>query len=217
VPWILNIRSFLMADNSLQTLTETQIDALKEVGNIGAGHAATALSQLIKKKIMISVPEVKVVMIKDIETLLGEPNTLVAGIIMNVLGDISSKIVLLLTRESALSLVDMLLQKPVGSTKVLSEVGNSAIKETGNILAGAYMNSLNEFLGLLLLPSVPNLVFDIASAILSSLSDGFDGMSNYLLSIETQFSEANENVIKGYLLLIPDVPSVKVLLQAIKV
>jgi chemotaxis protein CheC len=206
-----------MADNSLQNLTDIQIDALKEVGNIGAGHAATALSQLIKKKIMISVPEVKVIRTQEIESLLGEPNTLVAGIIMNVLGDISSKIVLLLTRESALSLVDMLLQKPIGSTKVLSEVGNSAIKETGNILAGAYMNSLNEFLGLMLLPSVPNLVFDIASAIFSSLSDGFDSMSTHILSIETQFSEANEHVIKGYLLLIPDVPSVRVLLQAIKV
>jgi chemotaxis protein CheC len=206
-----------MDDNSLQNLTELQIDALKEVGNIGAGHAATALSQLIKKKIMISVPEVKVIETRQVETLLGDPNTLVAGIIMNVLGDISSKILLLLTRESALSLVDMLMQKPAGSTKVLTEVGNSAIKETGNILAGAYMNSLNEFLGLMLLPSVPNLVFDIASAVLSSISDGFDGMSSHILSIETQFSEANENAIKGYLLLIPDTPSVKVLLQAIKV
>jgi chemotaxis protein CheC len=206
-----------MQDNSLQTLSENQIDALKEVGNIGAGHAATALSQLIKKKIMISVPEVRVIKTQDVESLLGDPNTLVAGIIMNVLGDITAKILLLLTRESALSLVDMLLQKPLGSTKVLSEVGNSAIKETGNILAGAYMNSLNEFLGLMLLPSVPNLVFDISSAVLSSLSDGFDGMSSHILSIEAQFSEANEKVIKGYLLLVPDVPSVKVLLQAIKV
>lgn len=206
-----------MADNSLQTLSDAQIDALKEVGNIGAGHAATALSQLIKKKVMISVPEVKVIKTQEIDSLLGDPNTLVAGVIMNVLGDITSKILLLLTRESALNLVDLLLQKPAGSTKVLSEVGNSAIKETGNILAGAYMNSLNEFLGLMLLPSVPNLVFDMASAIFSSLADGFDGMSSHILSIETQFSEANEKAIKGYLLLIPDVPSVKVLLAAIRV
>jgi chemotaxis protein CheC len=79
------------------------------------------------------------------------------------------------------------------------------------------MNALNEFLGLMLLPSVPNLVFDMASAILSSISEGFEGMSNKILSIETQFSEANAQEIKGYLLLIPDVESVKVLLQAIKV
>ncbi|MCE5301207.1 MAG: chemotaxis protein CheC [Spirochaetia bacterium] len=203
--------------NDLTTLTPTQIDALCEVGNIGAGHAATALSQLIKKKIMISVPDVKVIQVADLENLLGDRNTLVAGIIMNVLGDITAKILLLLNRESALSLVDMLLQKKIGTTKVLSEVGNSAIKETGNILAGAYMNALNEFLGLMLLPSVPNLVFDIAGAVLSSITDGFDAVSPQILSVETQFSEANENIIKGYLLLIPDTDSVKVLLQSIKV
>jgi chemotaxis protein CheC len=204
-------------ESSLLTLTEIQVDALKEVGNVGAGHAATALSQLIKKKIMISVPEVKILKLQEVENLLGDSNTLVAGIIMNVLGDITAKILLLLTRESALSLADMLLQKPVGSTKVLSEVGNSAIKETGNILAGAYMNALNEFLGMLLLPSVPSLVFDISGAILASLSEGFEGMSTHILSIETQFSEANEKVIKGYLLLVPDIASVKVLLNSIKV
>jgi len=135
---------------------------------------------------------------------------------MNVLGDMTAKILLLLTRESALSLADMLLQKKVGSSKVLSETGNSAIKETGNILSGAYMNALNEFLGLMLLPSVPNLVFDIAGAILASVTEGFEGVSPKILSIETQFSEADDKAIKGYLLLIPDVPSVDVMLQAIK-
>jgi len=198
-------------------LTEAQIDALKEVGNIGAGHAATALSQLIKKKIMISVPEVKVIGLHEIPNLIGNSQSLVAGIVMNVLGDITAKILLLLTREGALSLADMLLQKKPGTTKVLSEMANSAIKETGNILSGAYMNALNEFLGLLLLPSVPNLVFDVAGAILSAVSEGFEGISSKILSIETEFSETNEKVIKGYLLLIPDIPSVKVILDAIKV
>lgn len=206
-----------MSDSPLTNLSEAQIDALKEVGNIGAGHAATALSQLIKKKIMITVPTAKVIGLNEVPNLIGDANSIVAGIIMNVLGDVTAKILLLLTRESALSLADMLLQKKVGSSKVLSEVGNSAIKETGNILSGAYMNALNEFLGLMLLPSVPNLVFDMASAILTSISEGFEGMSDKILSIETQFSEPNEQAIKGYLLLIPDIASVKVLLQAIKV
>ncbi len=206
-----------MTDNQELNLTEAQIDALKEVGNIGAGHAATALSQLIKKKIMISVPEVKVINLNEIPDLIGNSQSLVAGIVMNVLGDITAKILLLLTREGALSLADMLLQKKPGTTKVLSEMANSAIKETGNILSGAYMNALNEFLGLLLLPSVPNLVFDVAGAILSAVSEGFEGISSKILSIETEFSETNEKVIKGYLLLIPDIPSVKVILDAIKV
>ncbi len=206
-----------MADDSLLTLTEAQIDALKEVGNIGTGHAATALSQLIKKKVNISVPEVKVIKLEEVSNLLGDSNTLVAGIIMNVLGDLTAKILLLLTRESAISLADMLLQNPPGTTKVLSEVGNSAIKETGNILSGAYMNALSEFLGMMLLPSVPSLVFDITGAILVSLSEGFEGISSHILSIETTFTESNDKVIKGYLLLVPDVPSVKILLNAIQV
>lgn len=203
--------------DSLLTLSDAQVDAFKEVGNVGAGHAATALSQLIKKKVMISVPEVKIIKLSEVENILGDSNSLVAGIIMNVLGDVTAKILLLLTRESALSLADMLLQNQPGTTKVLSEVGNSAIKETGNILAGAYMNALNEFLGMLLLPSVPSLVYDVAGAILTTLSEGFEGMSSHILSIETQFSEANDKVIKGYLLLVPDIPSVQVLLSAIKV
>jgi chemotaxis protein CheC len=199
------------------TLTDTQIDAFKEVGNIGAGHAATALSQLIKKKIMINVPEVKVIKISEVENLIGDKNSLVAGIVMNVLGDITAKLLLLLTRDAALHLADMLLQHPAGTTKVMNEMGNSAIKETGNILSGAYMNALNEFLGVMLLPSVPNLVFDITSAILASLSEGFEAMSSHIICVETQFSEVNERVIKGYMLLIPDVPSIQVLLNAIKV
>ncbi len=205
-----------MSDEILLNLTDAQVDALKEVGNIGAGHAATAMSQLIKRKIMITVPEVKVIKLTDISGLIGDANSLVAGIVMNVLGDITAKIVLLLTRESALSLADMLLQKKSGTTKVLSEIGSSAIKETGNILAGAYLNALNEFLGILLLPSVPNLVFDIASAILTSIGEGVEGLSNNILCVETQFSAANDEVIKGYLLLVPDIPSVKVLLSVIR-
>jgi chemotaxis protein CheC len=205
-----------MADDSLLNLTEAQKDALREVGNIGAGHAATALSQLIKKKIMISVPEAKVLKLNDLAGLIGDANSLVAGIVMNVLGDVTAKIVLLLTRDSSLSLADMLLQKKPGTTKVLSEIGSSAIKETGNILAGAYLNALNEFLGILLLPSVPNLVFDIASAILTSIGEGVEGLENNILCVETEFSESNEKIIKGYLLLVPDLPSIKVLLSVIK-
>ena len=124
---------------------------------------------------------------------------------------------MLIKKESALYLADLLLKKKPGTSKLLTEMENSAVKEIGNILSGAYMNALNEFLGLILLPSVPTLVFDIAGAVLSAVSDGFEGVSSKILSIETQFSETNDKIIKGYLLLIPDVLSVSVILDAIKV
>ncbi|MBP7791586.1 MAG: chemotaxis protein CheC [Candidatus Goldbacteria bacterium] len=200
------------------TLTEAQIDALKEVGNIGAGHAATALSQMVnKKKIMITVPEVKVVEKDKIFNYTDEPDALSTGVIMNVLGDVVSKIIMLIKKESALYLADLLLKKKPGTSKLLTEMENSAVKEIGNILSGAYMNALNEFLGLMLLPSVPNLVFDTSAAILTAVLDSFEDVSSKILSIETQFIETNEKILKGYLLLMPDTSSVKIILDAIKV
>ncbi|HPD18937.1 MAG TPA: chemotaxis protein CheC [Candidatus Goldiibacteriota bacterium] len=200
------------------TFTEAQIDALKEVGNIGAGHAATALSQMVnKKKIMITVPEVKVVEKDKIFNYIDEPDALSTGVIMNVLGDVVSKIIMLIKKESALYLADLLLKKKPGTSKLLTEMENSAVKEIGNILSGAYMNALNEFLGLMLLPSVPNLVFDTSAAILTAVLDSFEDVSSKILSIETQFIETNEKILKGYLLLMPDTSSVKIILDAIKV
>jgi chemotaxis protein CheC len=200
--------------SDLRHLSEAQIDALREVGNIGAGHAATALSQLLQKKIMISVPEVIILPMDQVAGLVGEPETLVAGVFMHVLGDATARILLLLPRASAIHLSDLLLKKPEGSTKVLNELAHSAIKETGNILASAYLNALSEFLGLLLIPSVPNLAFDIAAAVLATVSEGYTG--NDLLCITTEFIE-EEKVLKGYFLLIPDQASLPVVLQAIRV
>lgn len=207
-----------MADNTKLILTESQIDALREVGNIGAGHAATALSQMVnRKRIMISVPDVKVIEKEAISKYIEDPDALATGVIMNVLGDIVAKIILLIKKESALHLADILLKKKPGTSKLLTELENSAVKETGNILSSAYMNALNEFLGLLLLPSVPNLVFDTSSAIISAILDSFEDVASSILSIETKFIETNEKVLKGYLLLIPDASSVNVILNAIRV
>jgi len=197
----------------LRALTFEQMDALRETGNIGAGHAATALSQLLQMKVLISVPEVRILPLGEVAGLVGDPDTLVAGVYMHVLGDATARILLLLPRASALHLSDLLLKKPVGTTKVLSELGHSAIKETGNILASAYLNALSEFLGLLLIPSVPNLAFDIASAVLATVTEGYELPNSELLCITTEFIEEGQ-VIKGYFLLMPDHASLPVLLQA---
>ncbi|MGH7738505.1 MAG: chemotaxis protein CheC [bacterium] len=200
---------------NLDELTPAQIDALKEVGNIGAGHGATALSQLLGKRINITVPNATVLSLSEIPQLMGDPNTLVAGLTLSILGDATGKILLLFPRDSALHLADMLLKQPVGTSKILNEMGHSAIKEAGNILTGAYLSALNEFLGMLLLISVPTLVFDLAGALLSTISQGLDeGLK--VICIEIQFVDAQE-VIGGYFILVPDAVSLRALFQAIKV
>lgn len=204
----------LMLQN-LDDLTASQLDALKEVGNIGAGHGATALSQLLGKKIYITVPQANILALTDVPKLVGDPNTLVAGLILSILGDCTGKILLIFPRDSALHLADMLLKQQIGTSKILTELGHSAIKEAGNILTGAYLSALNEFLGMLLLISVPTLVFDIAGALLASVTLGMEDVSK-VICIETRFIDATE-VIGGYFILVPDAVSLRAIFQAIKV
>jgi len=200
---------------NLDDLTVSQLDALKEVGNIGAGHGATALSQLLGKKIFITVPEATILNLSDVPKLVGDPNTLVAGLTLSVLGDATGKILMLFSRDHALHLADLLLKQPVGTSQVLTEMGHSALKEAGNILSGAYVSALNEFLGMLLLISVPTLVFDMAGAILATITQGMEDDTK-VLCIETRFVDAQE-VLGGYFILVPDAISLRAIFQAIKV
>jgi chemotaxis protein CheC len=200
---------------NLDEMTPAQVDAIKEVGNIGAGHGATALSQLLGKRITVTVPKANIVPLSDIAQVMGDPNTLVAGLILSILGDATGKIILLFPRDSALHLADMLLKQPLGTSKILSEMGHSAIKEAGNILTGAYLSALNEFLGMLLLISVPTLVFDMAGALLSTVTQGLDKDMKVIL-IETRFLD-DEQEIAGYFVLAPDAASLRAIFQAIKV
>jgi len=200
---------------NLDELTPAQLDALKEVGNIGAGHGATALSQLLGKKIYITVPKANVIPLDRVPNLVGDPNTLVAGLTLSILGDATGKILLLFPRDSALHLADTLLKQPVGTSKILTEMGHSAIKEAGNILTGAYLSALNEFLGMLLLISVPTLIFDMAGALMATVTQGMEDATK-VICIETKFID-NDQVIDGYFILVPDAISLRAIFQAIKI
>ncbi|MCK5241678.1 chemotaxis protein CheC [bacterium] len=200
---------------NIRALTDIQLDAVREVGNIGAGHAATALSQLIEKKIMITVPKVLCLPMEKVVHLVGGAQSLIAGVTMHVLGDISAKIVLILPRKSALQMAGLLTKQDTEERQILTMMEHSAIKEAGNILAGAYLNALTEFLGLLLLQSVPQLIFDMAEAVISELSKGFPANME-VICIETEFMES-ARVIQGYFFLMPDKVSLDVILRATQV
>lgn len=202
-----------MAD--IRSLNDMQLDAVKEVGNIGAGHAATALSQLIDKKIMIACPKVLCLPLQRVVDLVGGPQALVAGVTMHVLGDISARIVLILPRQSALQMASLLTKTESEERQTLTMLEHSAIKEAGNILAGAYLNALTEFLGLLLLQSVPQLVFDMAEAVVNELSKGFPSTTE-VICIETEFMES-KRVIHGFFFLMPDKVSLDIILRATQV
>ena len=203
--------------DDIRDLKTLQLDALKEVENIGAGHAATALSQMTSRRIMINVPKISVIRLEDVAELLGDPQEVVAAILLHMLGDLTGRTLLVFPENSARHLCDLLLGRPDGTTAAFGELEQSSLKEAGNILCGAYMNALSSFMGMMLLPSVPSLVIDSAAAVLTSTYLNFGTDRDYVFCVETEFAfEAVDETLRGHFLLVPDFASLRAILQAVR-
>jgi chemotaxis protein CheC len=202
--------------DDVRELKARQLDALKEVANIGGGHAATALSTMTNRRVMISVPRVNVVRLEEVPDLIGAPNEVVAAVLMHMLGDLTGRTLLLFPEPVSLRLCDMLLRRPAGGTTALGTLEQSALKEAGNILSGAYMNALSDFMGMLLLPSVPSLVVDLSAAVLTTTYLNFGHDRDFVFCVETEFRIDAEEGLRGHFLLLPDLASLKAIFDAIR-
>jgi chemotaxis protein CheC len=201
----------------VRELGERELDALREVANIGAGHAATALSQMVDCRVMISVPKITVATLEHLPNLHGDPNDDVAAVLMHMLGDLTGRTLLLLPKDNAQLLCDLLLRQDPGTTNAFEELQRSALKEAGNILAGAHMGALSDFMGMMLLPSVPSLVVDRAGAVLTTTQLGFGQSHDCAFCVETDFHfEQADRKLKGHFLLFPDESSLQAILEAFK-
>jgi len=203
--------------NDIKALKDVQLDALREVANIGAGHAATALSQMTGSTIMISVPTINISSLEDVPTQISEPEEPIAAVLMHMLGDLTGRTLLVFPRPTAMRLAELMLRRPAGSSQDMGTLEQSAIKEAGNILSGAYMNALSEFMGLMLLPSPPSLAVDMSSAILSTAFLQFGTDRDHVFYVESQFflQEQNEH-LRGFFLLLPDLASLQAILRAVR-
>ncbi len=201
----------------LLSLKVLQLDALREVANIGAGHAATALSQMVGETIMITVPTINIARLEDVPVQMTEPDEPVAAVLMHMVGDLTGRTLLVFPRRTAVRLASRLLKKQQ-SEESLSEMGQSAIKEAGNILSSAYMNALSDFMGMLLLPSPPSLAIDMSEAVLTTAYLQFGTDRDYVVCVESEFvmDETNER-LRGFFLLLPDAPSLAAILKAVRV
>ncbi|HVB32372.1 MAG TPA: chemotaxis protein CheC [Gemmatimonadaceae bacterium] len=204
--------------DELQNLGVLQLDALREVANIGAGHAATALSQMIGGTIMISVPRINIQRLEDVAPLVADPDEPVAAVLLHILGDLSGRTLLVFPKSAAITLAEMMLRRPVGTSGELGELEQSAIKEAGNILSSAYMNALSEFMGMLLLPSPPALAIDMSAAVLSTAYLQFGTDRDYVFCVESEFMLKDvDQRLRGFFLLLPDPASLQAILRAIRV
>lgn len=203
--------------NDVRTLTDLERDALREVANIGAGHAATALSQMTSRTIMIDVPEVEIRRLEEVAELVGPPDTVIAAILMHMMGDLTGRTMVILPANSARVLCDILLRRPVGTTTAFETMEHSTLKETGNILSSAYLNALSDFMGMMLLPSVPSLVVDLAGAVLTTTYLNFGHDRDFVFCVDTSFRvEGAHEVLQGQFLLLPDPPSLQAIFDAIR-
>ncbi|MEW6686289.1 MAG: chemotaxis protein CheC [Candidatus Edwardsbacteria bacterium] len=201
---------------NLRELGAIQLDGLKEVANIGACHAATSLSELTGEKIMVNVPQIKIVSIEEVPSLLGEPEEIMASILVYFLGDMTGTTLLVFPKAAAFHLVDSLLKREIGTTTNLTEIEESCLKEAANILTCSYMNALGDFLGLLIIPSVPSLAVDMVAAVFDTVSLNFSQDKDFVVCIETEFRFIEVGtILKGYFLLMPDPDSLGIVLKAI--
>jgi chemotaxis protein CheC len=202
----------------VRSLKAIQLDALREVANIGAGHAATALSQMTGETIMISVPTINVARLEDVPPQITLPEEPVAAVLMHMLGDLTGRTLLVFPKPTAVRLSELMLRRPHGSSTELGTLEQSAIKEAGNILSGAYMNALSDFMGLMLLPSPPSLAIDMSEAVLTTAYLQFGTDRDYVFCVESEFFMIDSGErLRGFFLLLPDVASLHAILRATRV
>lgn len=201
---------------NIDDLSNIQLDVLREIGNIGAGNAATALAKMLNKKIDMDVPKVKILEFKNVNEILGGEEILVIGILLRVNGDLNGDMMFILEYKAAHVLVNILMGNAPDDFSDFSEIELSALREIGNILAGSYLSALSQLTNLMIMPSVPDMAIDMAGAILSVPAIQFGKVGDTVLYIETEFCEGSTKVV-GDFFLIPDVESYDTLLKALGV
>ena len=195
-----------------------QLDALREVANIGAGHAATALSQMVNTRIMVDIPEIRIVPIEEVGTLVGAPDQIVSAVVMQLMGDVTGRTLQIFPWRSAVQLTSVLLnRRQVVRPEDFGEVEQSTLKEVGNILVGAYINALSEFMGLMLFMSPPAIAIDTAQAVLTTSSINFGNQHDYVFAVNTRLGMDDSTEMGGYFLLLPDEASLKVILRSLRI
>lgn len=203
-----------MAGNIIKNLSTIHKDVFREVGNIGAGNAATAFAQFLDCKIDMTVPDVSILPISEVPEITGGMEQVVVAVLLKVMGEAPGSILFILSEDSTEHLLKSVLPKYKISMEEIDELQISAVKEIGNILSGSYLNALNQMTRFNLVQSVPAFSYDMAGAILSSSMIQISEDSDYALLIETKFINDGRE-IESYFFLIPHPGSLEKILKSL--
>lgn len=198
--------------NVYENLNAMQMDVLRELGNIGAGNAATSLSQMLNRAVDMTLPKVNLVGFNDVATAVGGAETLSYGVLVNLSGDVDGMIMFILDKKFAHLVLNVLMGEHYGNFDDLDEISLSAIKEVGNILSSAYVNSIAELTGLQIYLSVPYVSIDMAGALLSVPIVKFGSIGDEVLFIEENFTSGQESVM-SHMILFAEIESLNLILR----
>lgn len=199
----------------LNRINSFEYDVLKEIGNIGAGNATTALSQMINKKVNMKVPKVDLLEFNELSDIVGGAEKPVVGILFTLDGNINGMMMFMLDVDASKHLVNLLLGEAFGSDSgEFSEMELSALNEIGNIIAGAYLSSLSALTNLKIVSSIPYMAIDMAGAILSVPAIEFGKIGDKALLIESEFGDEIK-AVNGYFILIPTIESYSAILSSL--
>ncbi len=207
----------------LDSITNLQLDTLKEIGNIGAGNAATALSLLVDKPVLMSVPSVQIATFDETMELAGGADNIVAGVYMRIEGDMTGNMYFILSLSQATRFINQMTGSDQFSfdSSLEDEISLSALTEMGNILSGSYLSALSDFTGMKIYPSVPVLGIDMVGALLGYGLLEFSQVGDYAIIVDTDLTESDseeeDDDVKGHFFLLPDPESFDTLFSTLGV
>ena len=183
-------------------LSAVQADAIQELGNIGAAHAATTLSQMVGSTVQMSVPGIKAVDIAELGSYMGEESA--AMVVFELQGEIQHGgfVIFYITRESAIRLTNTMLGL-TDMNRPMNEMDESALLEVGNIMVSAFLDATAELLGFIMLPSPPSMTIDMAHAAMSSLIAGMGEEIDEVLLFSTELT-CEEHKIDSDIIMMPE-------------
>ena len=205
-----------MAIKNYDELNSMELDTLREIGSMGTGNAATALSQMLGREVRITLPEVRIMGYNEAIEWIGGPEEITAGVLVGMSGQISGIMLSVQQLEFVNLVLESMMEKTIQDYMELGEMEHSALTEVGNIMISTFINALSSLAGLDIELTVPAFTVDMQGAIMAVPMAEYGGQSNYIMTIGGNFI-CNGKEIPCRLLLSPDIRSLNFLLRKLGV
>lgn len=205
-----------MKINSYDELSSLELDTLKEIGSIGTGNAATALSQMLNQEIRITLPEVRIMGYNEAIEWIGGAEEITAGVLVKLSGQINGIMLSVQPLEFINIILESVMSKSVKDYSALDDIDKSALIEIGNIMISTFINAMSGLANISVNLTVPALTVDMQGAILTVPMAEYGGQSDYIMTIGGNFV-CNNRQIPCRLLLSPDIRSLNFLLERLGV